>query len=222
MIKYICVVLILTGSLRAYTFDNYFNFKSGGSGGNTYRLATVDIDGNSFKSFVEISLANPQTACALVSFGAITPVSWDNTDILGLNLSPSGTLVSITDFVGDSGTNSIKKVADVQDWKFVSSNPLDPSFNYNSGTWKIEVQRPYSKVDAGKDLGVKRPGEGGVQPVAFAVFSGACPTGAFSYGTFSALMSTWYLNDLRPSRASFSAVSIVGWLAIFALLALVY
>ena len=222
MIRNLCILLVLSSPLYAYSFGNYYNFKSGGSSGNTYRIATADIDGSSFRTYVEVSLANPATVCALVVFGAITPVSYDGTDILALTLAPSGSVVQITDLIGDSGTNSIKKAADVQDWKFVSSSSSDPSYNYNSGTWKAEVQRPYAKGDAGKDYGVKRPGDSGVQPVAFAVFNGACPKGAFDYGTFSAVMSTWYLNDLRPSRPNFSTIAIFGWITTFVLFALLH
>ena len=222
MIRYLCILVALSTPLNAYTFGNYFNFKSGGSGGNTYRIATMDIDNNNFKTYVEVTLASPAVACALVSFGAITPVSYDGTDILAITLQPSGTTVQISDLIGDSGTNSIKKKADIQDWKYVSTNVLDPSYSYNSGTWKVEVQRPYAKSDAGKDFGVKRPGDSGVQPVAFAVFNGACPSGAFSYGTFSSVVSTWFLDDLRPSRTSFSAIALFGWISTFVLYAIMH
>ena len=171
MIKYLCILAIISSPLTAYTFGNYFNFKSGGNGGNTYRIATADIDGNNFKTYVELSLAQPTTVCALVSFGALTQVSFDGTDILALTLSPNIPNVQVRDLIGDSGTNSIKKLADIQDWKLVSSNPLVPSFSLNQGTFKVEVQRVYSKSENGVSYNVRRPGDIGFQPVAFAVFN---------------------------------------------------
>ena len=222
MIKYLCILALVSSPLIAYTFGTYFNTKSGGSGGNTYRVATIDIDGNNFKTYVEVTLANPTVSCVLVSFGALAQVLLDNSDILALNLSPTGTFVQVRDFIGDSGTNSIKKLADIQDWKFVSTNPLDPSFSYNQGTWKAEVQRVYSKADNGKSFNVKRPGDSGFQPVSFQVFSGACPSGAFNYGTFSSILSTYSADDLRPSKINFSAITLMSWIAGFALMAIFY
>ena len=222
MIKYLCILALVSSPLVAYTFGTYFNTKSGGSGGNTFRVATIDIDGNNFKTLVEVTLANPITSCGLVAFGATTLVTLDGADILGLNLSPTGTFVQVRDYIGDSGTNSIKKLADIQDWKFVSTNPLDPSFSYNQGTWRAEVQRVYSKADNGKSFNVKRPGDSGFQSVSFQVFEGACPAGAKSFGTFGATVSSFSIDDLRPTKTSFSSITVMTWIASFTLLALAF
>lgn len=198
----------------------YFNYKSGGSAGDTYRVATVDIDGTSFKVYIEVTLATPVTSCAIMSFGNVLKYMLSDADVLAVTLNPAGNVAEIKDFIGDSGTYSVKKVADAQDWSFVSTAPTSPSYSYNAGTWKVEAKRAYAKSEGGKDYSVKKPGQSGWQPVTFAVFKGACPTGAFSWGTFDPVLSTWYADELRPTKSSFSAVAIFSWISAFVLMAL--
>ena len=198
----------------------YFNYKSGGSSGDTYRVATVDIDGTSFKAYIEVTLKTPATSCAIFSFGNLVPSVLSDADVLAVTLNPSGNVAEIKDMIGDSGSWSLKKAADVQDWTFVSTAPTNPSFSYNAGTWKVEAKRAYAKTEGGKDYGVKKPGQSGFQPANFAVFKGACPAGAFSWGTFDPVVSTWFLDSLRPTRSNISAVAIFGWISAFVLMAL--
>ena len=131
-----------------------------------------------------------------------------------MTLSPTTPVAQAQEFIGDSGTYSLKKLADVQDFKFVSAT-TDPSFTYASNTWKFEVQHPYVKKEGSLDLSVKKPGESGWQPVALAVFKNACPNKASSYGNFDAVVFNWWADNLRPTRTNLSLAAIFSWVAAF-------
>ena len=225
MFKYLCVFLVLSSPLYAYTFDNYFNFKTeSDSKGNSYRVATKEIDGTNFKTYVEVGLSNAQTSCVLIAFGATTQATWSGADILAITLRPSGGLLStssiveVSDLLGGSGVNNINKAADRQDWSLVSNSVLDKSATFSSGVWKIEAKRQYKKTEGDSNYDVKMPGSSGVQPVAINVFPNACPAGAFSYGSLAAIVGGWSLDQLQPTKSNHSIMAAFTWIALAAAL----
>ena len=211
MFKLLIFVTLLTSPLMAYNFDNYFNFKTeSGSNGNSYKVATKEIDNTKFKAYVEVSRGAPQISCVIVAFGAITQATWNDADLLALTLNIDGDIVQVQDLIGGSGTNFIQKKADIQDWNFMSNTLTDKSYTYSSGIWKVEVQRNYEKRESSKFFDVKKPGENGVSPVAINVFNGACPTGQFDFGTLDAVIGGFAFDSLKPTRQNNSLLSIFG------------
>ena len=225
MIRYICVLSLLLSPLMAYTFGTYYNFKAESNQGNGYRVATVDSDGSKFKTYVEVSLANPSTVCALVAFGAITQKTWDNSNILGLTLSPTGTVVRVHDFIGgddEDADYSIQKEADPEDWKLVSVG-IDPSYTFKTNLWRVELERSYKKTDNStkKSYDVQPPGSQGWTPVAINIFEGACPTDQYTFKS-NPIVGGWVFYSLKPTRANPSHVMLIPIFAFFCIITALY
>ena len=209
MIKYICLLAFFVSPLMAYTFGTYYNFKTENNQGNSYRVATVSIDEHSFKTYVEVSLVEPRTVCALIGFGAITQETWNGADILALTLSPNGTIVRIYDLIGDAGTNSIKAKSEIQDWKLMAKG-IDTSYTYDNNLWRAEAQRNYTKIEKNINYNVNPPGSSGWSPVAINVFEGACPTAAYNFTTLP-IVGGWVFYRLKPTNSNVSLLHLLGW-----------
>ena len=221
MFKYLCVFLILTSPLMAYSFDTYFNTKSeSDSKGNSYKVATKDIDGSKFKTYVEVALGSPATSCVIVAFGALTQVNWNNADLLALTIRTTSDVVSVSDLIGGSGSNFVDRKAASQDWTFIANSLIDQSYTYSSGLWRIEVQRPYQKREGSDNFDVTKPENTGFTPVAINVFSGACPVGKFDYGTLNALIGGFAINSLKPTKANNTGIALFSLISM--LVALIY
>ena len=214
MMKRLLLLALVSAPLFAYSFDTYFNNKEiPGNKNERVQVATKEHNSTHFKTFVDVSLNNPKNSCLFLSFGAPSQNNWENANVLALGINPSQPFAYVTDLIGGAGTNVIKAKAASQDWEFVKpANTSDkiPSFTYSSGDWKVEVVRPYTKIDAKTAYNVASPGESGVTAVAINLFSGNCPTGAASYSDSVPIIGGYAQSSLKPT-AGFGAISLFSW-----------
>ena len=201
MFKFFCVILVMSSPLCAYTFANYFNMRTESKNGITIKVATVDVDGEYFKTYLEVKMESPRSACAMIAYGAITQATWIDSNVAAVTLSTHGSLVTVSDMIGDEGANSVKTLSKNQDITLAAKG-LDPSLTYKDGIWKIELMRPYKKSENGINYDVQPPTSSEWTPVAFNIFENMCPTSTFSYHIASPIVGGWSIYILKPTRSN--------------------
>ena len=221
MLNKVILLLLVSAPLFAYDFDTYYNLKDALSTKNErFRVATKEFNSTHFKTYVEVTLNNPKTSCVILAFGAKSQNDWDGSNVLALKISPNQPEAEATDMIGGSGSNSISRKSTAQDWKFVKTYTVtakDPSYEYKSGNWKVEILRAYQKTDQGTAYNVITPSASGVTPVAMNLYTGDCPTGAFSYSTTTALLGGFAQSSLKPTQAFGGLMLTSGLMALFAI-----
>ena len=199
MLRYLCIIAVLSSPLACYTFATYPNIYSESSSGNSYSVGTKGLNDTHIRIYVQVTLTNPSTSCLMLAFGATSQFFWSGADVLAINLATSGDIVRLGDLTGTTGTYSVKGGETSQDWKFVQTG-ADPSFTYDgNGSWKAEITRAYARNEFGNDIDIVSPSGGGSTSVAVNVFKDACPTGQFSY--FFNVLGGYSFSSLKPTKS---------------------